>query len=271
MDGLTVAERKSLDKFYTKPEAVNAFMAFINRHVDIQSHRVIVEPSAGDGSILAALPSRAVGVDLHPEHPAIQRHDFLTWQYPEEGGALTIGNPPFGKRSSLAVQFFNKAAERSSCIAFIIPVTWEKFSIHKQLAEGWSLVATERLPEKSFTLAGKPYAVRCCMQVWKKSSEPGHRRVSPEPSTHPDFTIQMGPHPDAEFMIQGVRPKVHDELDIYDRIDPSTRHYSVIPKVPGVREVFDSVVWPEHWQGTSIPTVSISDVVGIYNLVRAKK
>ncbi|MGL4504202.1 MAG: hypothetical protein ACRCUF_00555, partial [Aeromonas sobria] len=211
---LSVGERKALDKFYTKPEAVNAFMAFINRHVDIHTHQTIVEPSAGDGAILAALPSRAVGVDLHPEHPSIQRHDFLTWEgYGATVTALTIGNPPFGKRSSLAIDFFNKAALHSACIAFIIPVTWEKFSIHRQLAPGWQLVASERLPEKSFELAGKPYAVRCCMQVWKKGPDVGLRHLSRPTGDNSFFDFVKKGQP-FDFAIRQAYPKTVGPEDI---------------------------------------------------------
>ena len=34
---------------------------------------------------------------------------------------LVVGNPPFGKISSIAIKFFNKSAEYADCIAFIIP------------------------------------------------------------------------------------------------------------------------------------------------------
>ena len=37
--------------------------------------------------------------------------------------------PPFGKVSSLAIRFFNKCAQFSDVIAFIIPRTFNKVSV----------------------------------------------------------------------------------------------------------------------------------------------
>lgn len=260
---MDVATRKALDKFYTKPEAVNAFMAFINRHVDITSHQVIVEPSAGDGAILGALPSRAVGVDLYPEHPAIIRHDFLTWEgYAPGAGALTIGNPPFGKRSSLAVQFFNKAAKHSSVIAFIVPVTWEQYSIHRQLAPGWALVATERLPEESFTLGDKPLQVRCSMQVWERSDAPGLRHLTRPTGDNPFFDfVKKG---EGEFAIRQAYPKTVGPEDI-----DGQSYFHIKPKVPGVRAVFESIQWQTpvnraRLGGASVPCLDKATVVKFY-------
>ncbi|MGL5958438.1 MAG: hypothetical protein ACRCZZ_07610 [Phocaeicola sp.] len=162
---------KSLDKFYTKEEAAVSFIEFVKKYVDLSDFENIIEPSAGAGAILKHLPVKALGVDLEPEDNGafdIIKSDFFDFEYPK-GKTITIGNPPFGNRSKLAIEFFNKATLHSDVVAFIVPVTWEKFSIHKQLTKDWALIATERLPEESFELDGKPYRVRCCMQVWLKN------------------------------------------------------------------------------------------------------
>lgn len=255
---------KALDKFYTSDVAAKSFIEYVKRFVNLGDYDNIIEPSAGAGALLNHLPSRTIGVDLAPEREDIIASDFFDYEYPI-GTNITIGNPPFGTRSKLAVKFFKHAAESSDVIAFIIPVTWEKFSIHKQLPEGWALVGSERLPEKSFELGGKPYAVRCCMQVWVKGGT-GTRKTSPEPSTHPDFIIKHGYNPNATFTIRGVRPKVGDDIEVFSRIDPTTRYYSVEPLTDGVREVFDRVDWSKYWQGVSMPTVSIPDCIEVYNL-----
>ena len=46
---------------------------------------------------------------------------------------LVIGNPPFGKISSLAVKFFNKSAEYADVIAFIVPRTLKEYLYKKQV------------------------------------------------------------------------------------------------------------------------------------------
>lgn len=254
---------RNLDKFYTSDTAAKTFIEYVQSFIDLSEFDNIIEPSAGAGALLNHLPSHTIGVDLMPERDDIIASDFFDFTYPT-GRNITIGNPPFGNRSKLAIEFFKHAAVSSEVIAFIIPVTWEKFSIHKQLPLGWALIATERLPEVSFELDGRPYKVRCCMQVWVKSDSSSTRKTSPEPGTHPDFLIKHGYNSDATFVIRGVRPKVSNEVDVFDRIDPTTRYYSVQPLTEGVREVFDRVDWSKHWQGVSMPTVSIPDCIEIY-------
>lgn len=257
----------NLDKFYTSDIAASTFIDYIKSFVDINSYDNIVEPSAGAGALLNHLPIHTIGVDLMPERDDIIASDFFDYEYPL-GNNITIGNPPFGYRSKLAIEFFKHAAKRSSVIAFIIPVTWEKYSIHKQIPEGRALLGSERLPEKSFELEGKPYPVRCCMQVWVHTRASSLRKMSKEVSTHPDFIIKHGYNPEATFTIRGVRPKVGDDIEVFSSIDPATRYYSVQPLTERVREVFDRVDWKKHWQGVSVPTVSVPDCIEVYNLYK---
>lgn len=90
------------------------------------------------------------------------------------------------------------------------------------------------------------------------------RKTEKEPGTHPDFIISSRYNKDAEFVIRGVRPKVSDDINIYDTISDNTRYYSVQPLTEGVREVFDRIDWTKHWQGVSMPTVSIPDCIEVY-------
>lgn len=179
---------KALDKFYTSDVAARTFIEYIQKYIKFSDYDNIIEPSAGAGALLNQLPSNTIGVDLMPERDDIIASDFFDYVYPV-GKNITVGNPPFGSRSKLAVEFFKHAAKSSDAIAFIIPVTWEKFSIHKQLPLGWSLVGNERLPEASFELDGKPYRVRCTMQVWVKQDIQALRKTKKEPGTHPDFSF----------------------------------------------------------------------------------
>lgn len=82
---------------------------------------------------------------------------------------LTIGNPPFGKNSSLAVAFFNRAASFSDVIAFIVPRTFCKSSVQDRLDRHFFLVNQWDIPESGFTFEGKAYNVPCVFQVWAHS------------------------------------------------------------------------------------------------------
>ena len=68
---------------------------------------------------------------------------------------MTVGNPPFGKFSSLVIKFFNHSDEWSDVIAFIISKTFRKISVQNKLNKYFKLVLDKDIPNKpcSFTPA----------------------------------------------------------------------------------------------------------------------
>lgn len=195
---------RSLDKFYTQDHVVQAclddFCAWTG--IDLSTHAgPVVEPSAGAGAFLKALPAHAIGYDLHPEHPRVQRQNFLALH--REETAIVVGNPPFGRVCNLAVAFFNHAATFASHIAFIVPRTFQKASLHNRLDETFTLIGERVLDPQAFTLNGKPYAVPCVFQVWARDTTP--RTRTPHTRSHPDFSFV--PPQQAHFAMQriGVR------------------------------------------------------------------
>ena len=75
-----------------------------------------------------------IGIDISPEHPDIVEKDFFTYTpSPHLQNILVIGNPPFGRSCSLAIKFFNHASKWANVIAFIIPRTFRRVSIHNKL------------------------------------------------------------------------------------------------------------------------------------------
>ncbi|MCE8163746.1 MAG: hypothetical protein I3273_05795 [Candidatus Moeniiplasma glomeromycotorum] len=42
---------------------------------------------------------------------------------------VVLGNPPFGKKGKLALNFVNKAAKYIDTIGFILPLTFRRWSI----------------------------------------------------------------------------------------------------------------------------------------------
>lgn len=109
------------DQFYTKPEIVDICIKELSKVTSIKD--TYLEPSAGLGDFYNKLPAQKVGIDIDSPmfKPAV---NFLT--YAQTNFSVVVGNPPFGKNSSLAIQFFNKAAEFARIIAFILPRTFKK-------------------------------------------------------------------------------------------------------------------------------------------------
>ena len=128
--------KEGLDKFYTIPSYSKKCIEKVS---EMFTWDVAIEPSAGNGSFLTQLPEPKIGIDISPEHEDIIQQDFLTY-YPTHENILVIGNPPFGKVSSLAIKFFNHAAQWAHVIAFIIPRTFRKTSVQNKLNSQFHLV-----------------------------------------------------------------------------------------------------------------------------------
>lgn len=182
----------TLDQFYTAPAIAKQCLTELRSTIRFCDYSWL-EPSAGAGAFYGLLPNGSIGVDLDPKFPGVLQHDFLTFKIPATTKQLgTIGNPPFGKRSRLAVKFFNKAALSSKVIAFVVPLQFRKWSVQKQLDTRFRLVSDTLLPEEAFICNNKPYRVRCCFQIWvcNTAKRGVNLRILSAPAiAHPDFEM----------------------------------------------------------------------------------
>ena len=190
---------EGLDKFYTKPEIVDKCLEILSKYVKIEEFNLIIEPSAGNGSFLFKIQScvktqsvQVIGIDILPEHSSIIKQDYLTYSPNTENNILVIGNPPFGKVSSLAVKFFNHSAKFADTIAFIIPRTFRKTSIQNRLDNNFHLICDEDIPVKPCSF--EPcMSVKCCFQIWKKQKI--KRTIVKLDTSHKDWIfLQFGPN-----------------------------------------------------------------------------
>lgn len=165
---------KELDKFYTKDDIAEQCVESLTNLFDATiKKQKIIEPSAGGGSFLRALNNNGyenvIAYDIKPEADNIKQKDFLSGE--PIINDIFIGNPPFGHRSKLAIEFFLRCIEgQAKIIAFIIPITFRKWSIQSKIDENYKLILDENLKDNSFTLDGQDYDVRCCFQVWVKQN-----------------------------------------------------------------------------------------------------
>lgn len=161
--------KEGLDKFYTNINVVKQCLKTIETLYGWSIWSVIVEPSAGNGSFYNNIPLlNKVGIDISPEHPNIIKQDFFTYSPPTDANKiLVIGNPPFGRVSSLAVKFFNHASQWVFVIAFIVPRTFRRISVQNRLNYNFHLVLDNDIPTKP--CAFTPHmSVKCCFQVWER-------------------------------------------------------------------------------------------------------
>lgn len=105
---------RELDQFFTKPQVASECFGHLSASITtIDAFDHIVEPSFGNGAFVDVIPAehkhKLLCMDIDAKDAL--RHDFLAYDFSAlSNNCLTIGNPPFGKNSSLAVKFFNIAA-----------------------------------------------------------------------------------------------------------------------------------------------------------------
>ena len=181
------------------------------------SQSLVIEPSAGGGAFIDEAPQgvKCHGFDIDPAagRRDIRALDFLAdalprMRAPQAGGArVVVGNPPFGKKSALALAFIDRAFHeaRADIVAFIVPVQFRKWSAQRQVDPSARLVVDMDLPERAFEFQGKPYDVRCCFQIWVAPGVslpprlPNLRLPAAPPTQHPDFTAyQYNCMPDSD-------------------------------------------------------------------------
>lgn len=181
-----------LDQFYTQNEIAKYCSDIIKRFFDIDKYKVL-EPSAGCGAFLDYFDNW-YACDIDPKRDDIERKNFLVDDISDNligNSIITIGNPPFGKKSKLAIAFINKAFEYSNIVGFILPIQFLKYSAQKQVRPDAKLIYSENLPEDSFIFKGKNYSVRCCFQIWviNDNNYPNLRITTPPTTKHKDFEM----------------------------------------------------------------------------------
>jgi len=176
-------------QFYTKPHIARRCHARFVRvaeklGVDLARYRFI-EPSAGCGWFYDLLPPRRrIGIDIDPRATArngarLIAHDYLTWQPAKPGRYVVIGNPPFGLRGHLALQFINHSAAFADLVGFILPPLFNSDGkgVPGKRVRGYQLAHTENLPDDSFQYPdGRDVSVSSIFQVWTQVSADKIRR-----------------------------------------------------------------------------------------------
>ena len=193
-----IIRKEGLDKFYTLPECSKKCIDKVCELYDIAGWDLIIEPSAGNGSFLNQIPSNnKIGIDILPDHEDIIKQDFFDYNPPAiniNKNILVIGNPPFGKVSSLAIKFFNHSAKWANVIAFIIPRTFRKISIQNRLDNKFHLVYDEEIPNNPCCFS-PIMSVKCCFQIWEKKEL--ERSFIDLPKKHDDWEfLKLGKNDD---------------------------------------------------------------------------
>lgn len=175
----SIKEFQSKDQFYTKPNVAQKcyykFIEIANQlGIDLSIYTYI-EPSVGSGSFYNLLPhDRRIGIDIDPkiEDANIIKADYLKYiKTINKGKYIIIGNPPFGLRGKLALDFMNESFPFVDIIAFILPQLFNSDGkgVAGKRVRGYKLIYNEYLPIDSFVYPnGKTVPINTVFQIWTK-------------------------------------------------------------------------------------------------------
>lgn len=180
-----------MNQFYTKTNVSNNMYAILNNKIDLNSFDILLEPSAGTGSFFKLMnKNKRVGIDLEPKCDGVKKCNFFDYTFIPNKKYAVIGNPPFGKRCSTAIKFFNRSAMYADLIAFIIPRTFKRVSVQNRLNLYFELIHSIDLPTKPCCFEPKMKA-KCCFQIWIRRTKP--RKITRLTKKHKDFDfIKLG-------------------------------------------------------------------------------
>ena len=209
-------KRNTIDKYYTKESIVNSCLNYIKEYINIEKSDLIIEPSAGNGAFIPGIKLLCDNYkfyDLKPEHPDIITQDYLLFDNEHlktfSNSIHVIGNPPFGRQSSLAIKFIKKSCEFCDTLSFILPKSFKKDSLQKTFPLNFHLIFETDLPEKSFLVDSQEHDVPCVFQIWQKKTI---NRMEKEKVNPVNFKfVKKEDNPDISFRRVGVNAGVIDK------------------------------------------------------------
>ena len=166
------------EQYYTPKDLAEKLISEVLGVVPDLAKRTVIEPAGGTGSFIKAAQSIGVteflSFDIEPKHSLVKKADFLVKKFSAKD-AVTISNPPFGRNNSLSIPFFNKAAEHSEFICFIVPRSWRKWSVINRLDRRFHLIADHDILIDYEDDLGERLSSRTslstCFQIWQRKAE----------------------------------------------------------------------------------------------------
>lgn len=205
----TGLKRNTIDKFYTNSNVVKECLKLVKNNINISDNDLCIEPSAGNGSFIPEIKENFNNYkfyDIEPEHNDIQKQDYLELDFnnilENYDKIHIIGNPPFGRQSSVAIKFIKKSCQFCNSISFILPKSFKKESLKKHFPLSFHLVYEYEIPENSFTVNDTMYDVPCVFQIWVKKTINRSIPVKLEPKNFKFVKKDDGP--DISFRRVGI-------------------------------------------------------------------
>jgi hypothetical protein len=166
------------DQFFTPPALAKECWDIFREKLPLLNlaEYKFIEPSAGDGSFLRVLPPGTIGLDIEPRAPGIIQQDYMTWSpAPSPVGQpaqkyIVFGNPPFGLRGHMALNFIMHSLPFADYVCFILPQLFEsdgKGSPRKRVT-GYNLIYSKPLSAIFYSPEKLDVKVNGVFQIWSK-------------------------------------------------------------------------------------------------------
>jgi len=177
--------------------------------IELTDFDLIIDPCHRNGEFVSALldknvdPTKLLYVDKESTDEKHRENFIASEVVPDEyhhhhgeTKCMTVGFPVSGPLSTDAVLFFNKAAEFSDIIAFVVPVTFSDVYSCNRLNKDFFLAAEKKLTFEKFGIGDNlevtiyTYGAVCSFQIW----------------CHKDFTKNL--RQQIDLPLDGVRPQM---------------------------------------------------------------
>ena len=205
--------------------------------------------------------------------------DFFRWSCPLSTKLLVVGNPPFGQRGALATRFIDHAMIFADTVAFILPRSFNKFTLQNRVNQSFHLVHSSNHSDV-FDYDGEEAGVSVVFQVWQRSTR--KRDLAKPSKTHTHFDMR---HAHLSHLNAGQRMDLCDFAELalpqvganFVPVDPRTvtqgSYWFIKLADDAFREAFDELDF-SFLDGTNTAHMSLSkaDIVQAYNdsLIRLK-
>lgn len=185
----------------------------------------IVEPSAGNGSFSDILFERfedVVALDISPDNDTITELDYFNFKPEENKKYLVIGNPPFGRVSSLAYKFLEHSMTYADYVCFLIPRTFKRHSFMKKINFDFHLLYQEDLPIGVFI--PKTMSAKTVFQVWERRE---YKRTMPtlRDKTDDFKIIHLNDREQSDFAIRAYGGNCGQFSDDISNLAPRSWHF----------------------------------------------
>ena len=199
------------DQFFTPDHITEKCWSLFKTNVNIDlTEYIFIEPSAGDGAFLKVLPPNTIAMDIEPRNEIIVKQDYLLWKPADMTKKyIVFGNPPFGLRGHVALNFIRHSFEFADYVCFILPQLFEsdgKGSPRKRV-DGYNLIYSEKISALFYTPENTNVDVNGVFQIWSKYTN------------NPKYTLTL---------------PVQDSIKVYSLSDggtiPTTRNKKMLEK-----------------------------------------